>query len=116
MKIQPHAKNEDVTVVVADSDMNEVTAGSVVAELEQKIEGGAKKLVVDCRKLENISSFGMGILLRLQQKVARQGGEMKLAGTQPAVARMLKLVRIDMLFSSYPDVKSAAEAFAAKTL
>jgi anti-anti-sigma factor len=114
MKFQSHPKARDVIVVVADTDINEVTAGTVVAELERKIEGGIKKLVVDCSRLENVSSFGMGVLLRLGQKVSRQGGAIKLAATTPAVARMLKLVRIDTLFASYADVEEAVEAFAAR--
>jgi len=31
-------------------------------------------------RLEDVSSYGMGVLLRLQQKVGKHGGEVKLAG------------------------------------
>ncbi|HEV8606036.1 MAG TPA: STAS domain-containing protein [Tepidisphaeraceae bacterium] len=114
MKFRSHTKDKDLVVVEVDADINTATAGGVVTELERAIDGGARKLILDCTKLNDVASSGMGVLLRLQQKVSRQGGEMKLAGVKPAVAKMLKLVRIDGLFSSYPSLEHAAGAFGAK--
>ena len=115
MKFHPHAGQKDVLVVIADADINASSADGVVAELEKTIDGGSRKMVVDLSRLEDVSSYGMGVLLRLQQKVGKHGGEVKLAGVKPAVAKMFKLLRIESMFASYVNLDAAVGAFGAKT-
>ena len=49
------------------------------------IQAGCRKLIVDCTRLTYISSYGMGVLVRLHQKLAKRGGDVKLAAALGAL-------------------------------
>ena len=56
----------------------------------------------------------MRILIRLHKKLAARGGDVKLAGVQSPIVRLLELVKFDRVFQIYPNVDEARTAFGSK--
>jgi len=75
------------------------------------IDGGIEKLILDCEKLTYISSYGLGVLIRLHKRSLGRGGDVKIAGVRGVVADAMAITRLDRVFSMYPDVNRALLAF-----
>jgi len=114
MEFYYHETDREVLVLSADGGLNADTAGTFVGELESLVDAGVKKIIVDCSRLNYISSYGMGILIRLHKKLAKHGGDVKIAGVQSLVLKALTVVRINQLLDIYPDVDQARLAFRPK--
>jgi anti-anti-sigma factor len=114
MEFYYHDVDEDVLILSADGGLNRDNADEFVTELEKLVEAGIRKLIVDCGKLHYISSWGMRVLMQLHKKLAARGGDVKLAGVQSAVMRLLALVKFDRNFEIYPSVDEAIRAFQSK--
>jgi anti-anti-sigma factor len=96
--------DKDILIVCADGGLNSDNANQFVDELGTLIEGGQTKIVVDCTRLDYISSYGVGVLLRLHAKLAKRGGNVKLACVKSIIS----------LFEIYPDVSRACLMFRPK--
>ena len=101
----------DVLILRADGGINADNAGQFVGDLEKLVDAGIRKIIVDCAHLEYISSYGIGMLMRLHKRLARHSGDVKFAGVHSAVVRLLQIARVDSLVDFYPDVNRARLAF-----
>jgi anti-sigma B factor antagonist len=106
-----HEVDKNVLILAADGGLNAATAEQFISELERLIEGGMTRIIVDCSSLDYISSYGVSLVLRLHKKMARHGGDVKLASIKSPVIKILSLLRIDRILSIYPDVNEARLAF-----
>jgi anti-anti-sigma factor len=101
----------DVLIIRADGDLNARLVEPLVAELSGLIDGGMRKIIVDCARLDNVSSYGLGVLIRLHTKMAKHGGNVKLCQIKGVIAKVLNITKLDKLLEIYPDVDAAMEAF-----
>jgi anti-sigma B factor antagonist len=106
-----HEIDNSVLILRADGGINSDNAGQFVSDLEKLVEAGLTKIIVDCTGLEHISSYGIGVLLRVHKRLAKHGGDVKLAGVHGAIAGVLRIARMGELFEMYPDVDRARLAF-----
>ena len=109
-----HELDETVLILRADGGLNAETAGQFVSQLEALVDAGVTKMIVDCTHLEYISSFGVGVLVRLHNKLAKRGGDVKVAAARSAVLQVLTVMRMGKVFDIYPDVNRARLAFRPK--
>jgi anti-anti-sigma factor len=106
-----HELDNSVLILAADGGINADNASQFVSDLEKLVDAGIRKIIVDCSQLEHISSYGIGMMLRLHKRLARHGGDVKFAGVHSALVRVLQIARVDTLFEFYPDVNRARLAF-----
>jgi anti-sigma B factor antagonist len=111
MEFYYHDVDQDVLILSADGGLVSDTAEQFVEELGRFVELGCRKLVVDCTRLNYISSYGMGLLVRLHKKLASKGGDVKLAAVAGAVPRVLSMARLNEVFQIFPTVEDARRAF-----
>ncbi|MCA8961509.1 MAG: STAS domain-containing protein [Planctomycetes bacterium] len=71
------------------------------------------KMVVDLETVEYLSSAGLGRLVALLKKAMAGGGKVHLANLQSEIQELFDVMRLTQIFSIYPDVDTAAEAFPA---
>ena len=90
--------------------------GIVAAEVERTIkthiERGAKKLVLDLRKVEFLDSSGVGMLAVCAGAMGKSGGRIMIAGAQGKVEEVLLLTHLDRIIGIYPDLTAACAALA----
>mgnify|MGYP001194714115 CR=1 FL=1 len=111
MEFIPHEIDEDVFVLVADGGINRENAKSFTEDVESMVANGFSKLIIDCSKLDYISSTGLGTLLVLHKRMKAAGGDVKLCSLKGIVTQALQLIRLDHLFGIYPDLGQARLAF-----
>ena len=106
-----HELDKSLLILSADGGLNADTAAEFVAQLETLVDGGVKQIIVDCTRLDYISSYGIGVLVRLHNKLAKHGGDVKIAAPKSMVLQALTIMRMGRLFEIYPDVNQARLAF-----
>ena len=111
MEFYYHELDNSVLILAADGGINADNAGQFVTDLEKLVDAGIRKIIIDCSNLEYISSYGIGVLMRLHKRLAGHGGDVKFAGVHSGVVRILQIARLDSLFEFYPDVNRARLAF-----
>jgi anti-sigma B factor antagonist len=106
-----HELDRDTLILSADGGLNAETAGELVGQLGSLVDAGLTRIIVDCTRLEFISSYGVGVLVRLHRKLAKKGGDVKIACVHSAVLTALTIMHMNKLFEIYPDVNQARLAF-----
>ena len=79
----------DLTVTV-QGRLDTLTSPKLESELEPSI-AKAKNLVLDLTGVDYLSSAGLRLLLTLQKRFKKEGGNFKLRGIQPGVMEILRM-------------------------
>ena len=111
MELTPLDQNGDVLVMQAGNEINADNADQLNDELGQLIDGGMRRLIIDCSGLEMISSMGISTLLLVHNRMNRRGGQVHITGTRGQVSEILRMTRLDVVLRIYPDIKQANTAF-----
>jgi anti-anti-sigma factor len=109
-----HELERDVLILSADGGLNAKTGAEFLRQLDVLVDNGLTKIIVDCTHLELISSYGVGLLVRLHNKLASRGGDVKIAAPHSMVLQALNVMRLGNIFGIYPDVNRARLAFREK--
>ncbi len=107
--------DSDILILAADGGLNADTSDQLIESLEKLIKAGLRNIIVDCSRLKYISSYGLGVLIRIHGKMKKIGGDVKIAQVQGMVTQALHVTHLDSLFEIYPDVNRARLSFRPKT-
>ena len=111
MEIRYDDVQDNILILKADGALNSHTADQFIDSLEKMVGAGMWNIIVDCSELEHISSYGLGVLVRMHKRMGEGLGEIKIASARGLIVDVLRLTRLSKLFQIYPDVASAREAF-----
>ena len=75
--------------------------------LEQIARIEVKKLVLDFRLVEFVSSAGLGMLVRIKKRCAEQGISLRLCSLEKAVAEAIRITGLDQLLHIEADQAQA---------
>lgn len=114
MEFYYNETDKDVLIISADGGLNSDNADKFVNELAALIDAGQTKIVVDCSRLNNITSYGLGVLVRLHSKLSKKGGDVKLACVKGLIEQVFKVTHLNKIFEMYPDVSRACLMFRPK--
>lgn len=109
--VQPAGENDDILVMAITGQLDNTSADYFFDCVQGEVEDGESKVIIDCKGLEFISSMGLGMLIRLQSRLAKMGGTVKLANVTGVVASVIRTVRLDSLFGIYDSVDEAVASF-----
>ncbi len=110
MEFYRHDNVSDVLIIEADSSLNTQESGQFVIEIERLIDTTVHRIIIDCTRLEYISSYGMSLLLRLYQRMNTLDGNVTLCAVTGIVPKVLQACKLDHLFEVYSDVNTALAA------
>jgi anti-anti-sigma factor len=103
-------QNRDIVAVVLHGQLDESNCHYLLDCVEEEILDGRTKLILDCGRLDYISSMGLGMLVRVNSRMKKLGGDVKLAAVQGTVAQILSVVGLNRIFQMYPTVTDAIAA------
>jgi len=81
------------------------------ATVEDLINSGDTRLVLDLGELATVDSSGIGLLARFLTSAKQQGGSLKLLNPSKFVVQTLKLVGLLNLFEVFTDAQDAVASF-----
>lgn len=100
-----------VQALALAGEIDAQTLGPLEAKLQELIEGGCFRIVLDFEQVPFIASAGLGVLMSVIGTIQDNGGDLVIAATQPDVYRTFDLLDFTTLFKFTPSVEAALEVF-----
>ncbi|GIH51725.1 anti-sigma B factor antagonist [Microbispora rosea] len=96
------------TVLALDGELDVATAPHLDDAFVRECEAGYRKVILDVGALRFCDSYGLRMLLRLQDRCVADGGRMVLADTRGMLARVLNLTGLERALVQFETVERAA--------
>ena len=100
-----------IDVVVGESALISEHLGLLSSLLEECLESGQPRAVLDMRGAPLIDSAGLELLLDAQDEFRRRGGVLKLAAVSPLCSEVLSISGVEDRFEIHADVNAAVGSF-----
>ncbi len=111
MTIQETQHNEIIVLSVSGELMGGPEALELNEKMNQLLDDGRKKVVLDLHGLERMNSSGLGIMINALGNFKQNGGDLKLAALNPRIEHLLKVTRLTSIFEVYDTVSAAIASF-----
>ena len=111
IRVAEHGK---VQVLACEGRMDAQVSGLLKDRIQEILDKGTTRLVVDMEGLEFLDSSGLGALVSCLRRVKEKKGEIKLAGLRPEVQSIFEITRVSRLFHICESVPDALTAFKEK--
>ena len=102
---------DDITVITLSGSIDALTAPAIAESINGIISRGEIRLVADLRGVDYTSSAGLRVMLGAVKETRSQGGDLRLAGVQPDVLKVLKLSGFTNILKLYDDVDAALASY-----
>src|SRR5262249_41861523 len=87
----------EILAVVLGGSLDSTTTDQFNQAIQSHLDQGRTKIILDCRRVDYISSLGLGSLVALRARLRKKGGEVKLAALFGMAAEAIRLVGLDRL-------------------
>jgi anti-anti-sigma factor len=102
--------SEGVLIIHADGELNADVANAFVAQIDELVQRGVTKIIIDFTFVDFISSAGIFQVLRLHKRAAVHGGQVKLCSIKGLIRDVLAVSKLDKVFEIYRDLDEARAA------
>lgn len=106
------AADGTLRVIRIEGFLDSTTSQSLAKRLDELLERGVYRIVIDLEAVDYISSPGWGILVGDIRRIRENGGDLKLAQMKPEVYEIYALLGLDSFIESYGSVEEACDQFA----
>jgi anti-anti-sigma factor len=105
----------EVTIVrVREAKLTYPLLSSFFSEVRQRVEGGARKVVVDLAAVSYLDSASIGCLMDIHRLLQEKGGALRLSGLQPRVETMISMTGVHKIVPLHRDEEEAIAGFGAR--
>jgi len=87
------------------------TAPQFENAIQSEIEAGRNRVIVNCEKLNYISSAGLGVFMSFIEEVREIGGDIKICGLTPKVKHTFEILGFQDIFEMLDDQPTAIQRF-----
>ncbi|MER6130921.1 STAS domain-containing protein [Streptomyces sp. NPDC001815] len=94
-------------VITPAGELDHHTADLLREPVEDCLDRGFARLVVDCSRLEFCDSTGLNVLLGARLRAEAAGGGVHLAGMLPVVARVFEITGAEAVFTVHDTLEAA---------
>ncbi|MFC1852465.1 STAS domain-containing protein [candidate division CSSED10-310 bacterium] len=101
----------DVSIVRLNGFLNADTSPIFEETLQHIMEQNKYKIIVDFKKLEYISSAGVGCFIGNIKRVRKNGGDIVFLLMPPKIQRVFQLLDFQDFFQSFNDELEAVDTF-----
>lgn len=101
----------NIVVIKTSGDIDALTAPKITEHIRKHIAKGNFRLIADLSDVQYTSSAGLRTLLAAVKETRYNDGDMRLAGVQSDVQKVLTLTGFNNIIKIFPDVDSAVSSF-----
>jgi len=102
---------DDVTVLSLTGSIDAMTAPKITEFIQGQVSNGNIKLVADLSGVDYTSSAGLRVLLGAIKDTRAQSGDIRLAGIQPDVQKVLNLSGFTNILKVFDEVDAAVASY-----
>ena len=110
MEIKERSVN-DVTVISLTGSIDAMTAPKITEFIHDQVAKGNIRLVADLGGVDYTSSAGLRVMLGAIKETRAQSGDLRLAGIQPDVAKVLNLSGFTNILKIFDDSDAAIASY-----
>jgi anti-sigma B factor antagonist len=110
--VQTEPADDGFVVINLEGAVDAHTAPQFEEAVQQAVDDGQNKIVVNCEKMSYISSAGLGVFMGFIEEVREMGGDIKICGLSEKVKQPFEILGFDTLYDFCPDVAGAKAKFA----
>jgi len=104
--------HEDIVIIGLDGDvMGGPEAVKLNTEINNLLDSGSLKAIIDLGSVNRMNSSGLGILINAATTYNQNGGKLKLANPSPLVQNLLTITKLDSIFDAHSSVEEALVSF-----
>ncbi len=107
------SKIDGLSIIAIEGFVDAHTAPSFENAILSEIESGNYRIVVNCEKLNYISSAGLGVFMSFIEEVREKGGDIKICGLVDKVKSTFIILGFQEIFDIVDDKTTAMQRFAA---
>jgi anti-sigma B factor antagonist len=104
-----HQKTNDIVILKVSGKLDSNTSPEFEAKLFSFINEGEKKILVDCERLDYISSAGLRVLLFAAKKLKPSGGIVALASLKEHIKEVFEISGFNSIFNIYNSSDEAVK-------
>jgi anti-sigma B factor antagonist len=101
----------DVKVLHCEGELDTQTSPDAQEQLNQLIDEGARKVLVNFEKLEYISSAGLHVLLTAAKQLKAVDGELRVCGLNEVVREVFDISGFTTIFKVFGSEPEALDGF-----
>jgi anti-sigma B factor antagonist len=101
-----------IRILALDGYLDAHTAPQFENAIQDEMQAGHQRLVVDCARLTYISSAGLGVFMSFIEELREAGGDIKLAAITPKVYQVFEVLGFPALFDILDTTAAAVAKFA----
>ncbi|MFP4052612.1 MAG: STAS domain-containing protein [Phycisphaerae bacterium] len=103
-------RNDDLTIIkfTERKILDEITITRIGEHLHTLVAKSPEPLfVLEFHNVTHMSSSALGMLITLLKRVREKGGQLRLAGIQPAILEVFRITRLNEVFDIYETTEEA---------
>jgi anti-sigma B factor antagonist len=101
----------DVSVLSVNGFLDAHTAPKFEKSMQEEVDAGRFRMIVDCAGLTYISSAGLGVFMSFVEDVREKGGDIKICGLTDDVYQVFDILGFPALFDIVADRQAAIDKF-----
>ena len=102
-------KKEKYTIVEIAGRLDTTNYQELETNLQEKLDAGARNLILDCANLEYVSSSGLRVFLMFLKKIKGLNGKFFVCSMQDEIKEIFKISGFTSIFDIYEN-RDQAEA------
>ncbi len=102
---------DGLSIITLEGFVDAHTAPQFENAVQKEIEAGRNRIIVNCEKLNYISSAGLGVFMSFIEEVREQGGDIKICGLTPKVKHTFEILGFQDIFEMLDDQPTALQRF-----
>jgi anti-sigma B factor antagonist len=100
-----------ITVISIEGYLDAHTAPEFEDAIQSEIDSGNVRIIVNCEKLNYISSAGLGVFMGFVEEVREKGGDIKICGLIPKVKQVFEMLAFHEIYDICEDLPGATLKF-----
>jgi anti-sigma B factor antagonist len=102
---------DEVSVIVFDGNLDTNTAPQAQEQIDQVIDGGSVKLLINFENLNYISSAGLRVLLATAKKLKAASGDLKICNLNETVQEVFDISGFSTILTVVGSEEEALSSF-----
>ncbi len=111
VKIDIRPKGTDITLITVRGEIGTETVDQFKEKIDQVINDGKKKLIIDLQEVNYLNSMGLGVFASALKKLKKSNGDLKFINLSPTVMELLERSRLDKVFNVFESEEEAVKSF-----
>lgn len=99
--------NNNTQILEVKSLLNEYDNKAIMRAVEERIDSGNNKFVLDLSKMDFMNSVGLNFLISFTKKLKTSGGGLALANASNQIVKLLEVTKLTSFFHLESSVDDA---------